>query len=50
MNQRYTVEVKIFPQGEGGGGVLGLMFAGYVPLAYPILVKSNLWSIINAAF
>ena len=27
-----------FPPGEG---VLGLMFAGYVPPAYPILVKSN---------
>ena len=40
MNQLYPVEVKIFPQGEGGG-VLGLMFAGYVPLAYPILVNSN---------
>ena len=39
MDQLYTVEVKIFPRGEGG--VLGLMFAGYVPLAYPILVKSN---------
>ena len=30
------------PFGEGGGGVLGLMFAGYVPLAsqspYPIIV------------
>ena len=38
MDQLYTVEVKIFPQEEG---VLGLIFAGYVPLAYPILVKSN---------
>ena len=41
MDQLYTVEAKIFPQEEGGGGVLGLMFAGYVPVAYPILVKSN---------
>ena len=40
MDQLYTVEAKIFPQ-EEGGGVLGLMFAGYVPVAYPILVKSN---------
>ena len=38
MDQLYTAEVKIFPRGEG---VLGLMFAEYVPLAYPILVKSN---------
>ena len=37
MDQLYTVEVKIFPRG-GGRGVLGLMFAGYVPLAYPIIV------------
>ena len=37
MDQLYTVEVKISPL----RGVLGLMFAGYVPLAYPILVKSN---------
>ena len=36
MDQLYTVEVKIF-QG-GGGGVLGLMFAGYVLLAYAIIV------------
>ena len=41
MDQLYTVEVKISPPGAGRGGVLGLMFAGYVPLAYPILVKSN---------
>ena len=30
--------------GEGGGGVLGLIFAGYMPLAsqnpYPIIVYS----------
>ena len=39
MAQLYTVEVK-FPPPPGGGG-LGLMIAGYVPLAYPILVKSN---------
>ena len=41
MDQLYTVEVKISPRGAGGGAVLGLKFAGYVPLAYPILVKSN---------
>ena len=34
MDQLYTVEVKIF----WGGGVLGLMFAGYVLLAYAIIV------------
>ena len=34
--------VATFAPGAGGGGVLGLMFAGYVPLAsqspYPIIV------------
>ena len=35
MDKLYTVEVKIF---QGGGGVLGLMFAGYVLLAYAIIV------------
>ena len=40
MAQLYTVEGKI-PPPPPGGGVLGLMIAGYVPLAYPILGKSN---------
>ena len=39
MVQLYTVEVQS-PHPPGGGG-LGLMIAGYVLLAYPILVKSN---------
>ena len=38
MVQLYTVEVQS-PPPRGGG--LGLMIAGYVLLAYPILVKSN---------
>ena len=38
MAQFDTVEVNIPPPPRG---VLGLMIAGYVPLAYPILVKSN---------
>ena len=29
--------LSLFSQGEGGG-VLGLMFAGYVPSPYPIIV------------
>ena len=37
MVQLYTVEVQSPPPGGG----LGLMIAGYVLLAYPILVKSN---------
>ena len=37
-------ETKMPGPGEGGGGVLGLIFIGYVPLAsqspYPIVVYS----------
>ena len=38
------MSVKLLGRGEGGGGVLGLIFAGYVLLAsqnpYPIIVYS----------
>ena len=34
----------LFDPGDGGGGVLGLIFAGYVPLTsqnlYPVIVYS----------
>ena len=49
LNNRPTLHCRSENFPPGGGGVLGLMFARYVPLAYPILVLSML-SIINAAF
>ena len=39
---RPLIQVSAHPRvsGGGGGGVLGLIFAGYVGLGYPIIVYS----------